>query len=382
MNNKIIINVRDNINRFIKKCIDYQINISEINYLNDNELTCKIDLKDYKNIKKSNYYSHIKIIKYEGINGLKLHIKKYIYYYMLLLFCFIIMDILTSYIVKIDVIHENTKIRSLVKKELNNHGINEYSLAYSFDELQKIKEEILKDNPNTLEWMSITRVGMSYIVRIEERIINQKEENNLPRNIIASKDAMITKILTSKGESLVRSGDYVKKGDILISGNIKLYEEVKGSVSATGAVYGNVWYESEVKVPLEREIITDTGKSRYNLNINNKILLKNKYRYFKQNNIKELNILGFRIKIYKEIEYNKKLVRLTNEELEKEVLTKLQESFKEKLKDNGKIISQKVLKKAQNNSTIDYRVFVITNELISKYEYIPEGDKNDNTKSD
>lgn len=381
MNNKIIINVRDNINRFINKCINYQINISEINYLNDNEIICKIDLKDYKNIKKLNYYSHIKIIKYEGINGLKLHIKKYIYFYMLLLFCFIIMDILTSYIVKIDIIHENSKIRSLVKKELNNHGISEYSLAYSFDELQKIKEEILKDNPNTLEWMSITRVGMSYIVRIEERIINQKEEENRPRNIVASKDAMITKILTSKGESIVRSGDYVKKGDILISGNIKLYEEVKGMVPATGAVYGNVWYESEIKVPLEKEIINDTGKNRYNLNINNKILLKNKYRYFRQDNIKELNILGFKIKIYKEIEYNKKTIKLTNEELETEVFAKLQESFKEKLKDNGQIISQKVLKKTQNNSTIDYRVFVITNELISKYEYIPEGDGNDTTKS-
>ena len=381
MNNKIIINVKDNINRFINKCINYQINISEINYLNDNELTCKINLKDYKNIKKLNYYSYIRIVKYEGINGLKLHIKKYIYIYMLLLFCFIIMDILTSYIVKIDIIHENSKIRSLVKKELNNHGISEYSLAYSFDELQKIKEEILKDNPNTLEWMSITRVGMSYIVRIEERIINQKEKENRPRNIVASKDAMITKILTSKGESIVRSGDYVKKGDILISGNIKLYEEVKGMVPATGAVYGNVWYESEIKVPLEKEIINDTGKNRYNLNINNKILLKNKYRYFRQDNIKELNILGFKIKIYKEIEYNKKTIKLTNEELETEVFAKLQESFKEKLKDNGQIISQKVLKKTQNNSTINYRVFVITNELISKYEYIQEGDGNDTTKS-
>ncbi len=381
MNSNIIISVKDNINRFIKKCIEYKINIDEINYINEDEITCKIDIKDYKKIKRLNYYSKFKIIKYEGINGLKIHFKKYVYVYMLLLFCFIVMDILTSFIVKIDIIHENNTIRQLVKNELKNHGIEEYTLAYSFDELEKIKNDILKDNPNKLEWMSITRVGMSYIVRIEERIINEEKKEEKPRNIIASKDAYITKIIATSGETLVRSGDYVKKGDILISGNIYLYDEIKGRIPAKGAVYGDVWYESEVKVPYNKEVIHDTGKSRYNLNINNKILFKNKYKLFRQENIKEINVLGFKIKIYKEIEYNRKIIKLTEKELENEAFKKVNESFKEKLKDNGNVISQKVLKKRQNNSTIEYRIFVITNELISKYVYINEGDIGDTKES-
>ena len=73
MNNKIIINVKNNISRFIKKCISYNINIYNIIYLNNDEINCQIDIKDYKKIKKYNYYSNIKIIKYEGINGLKIH---------------------------------------------------------------------------------------------------------------------------------------------------------------------------------------------------------------------------------------------------------------------------------------------------------------------
>ena len=377
--NKIIINVKNNISRFIKKCIYYNINIYNIIYLNDDEINCQIDIKDYKKIKKYNYYSDIKIIKYEGINGLKIHFKKYLYVYVFLLFCFIIMDIITSYIVKIDVIHENSKIRKLVKKELKNHGIEEYKLSLNYEELEKIKNDILKDNPNTLEWMSITRNGMSYIVRIEERIINNEKEEELPRNIVAGKDALITKIINTKGESIVRSGDYVKKGDLLISGQIKLYDELKGLVPAKGAVFGNVWYESEVKVPIIKEEISDTGKKRYNLNINNKILLKNKYAKFRQENIRELKILGFKIKIYQEIEYQEKQVKLTDEEIDKIAFNKIEEAFKEKLKDNGRITSQKVLKKIKNNSTIDYRIFVITNELISKYEYLDLGDNNDTT---
>ncbi len=381
MNNKIIINVEGNLKRFINKCINYNINISNINYLNDDMLTCKIDIKDYKRIKKLNYYSNIKIIKYEGINGIKLHLKKYTYVYILLLFCFILMDILTSYIVKIDVIHENKRVRNLVSNELRNHGIEKYSLAYSFEELEKIKNDILNDNRNYLEWMSITRKGMSYIVHIEERILNEKEEEIKPRNIVAGKDAYITKIIATSGDVLVRSGDYVKKGDVLISGYINLYDEVKGYVAAKGIVYGDVWYESEVKVPYEKDIRIDTGKSRYNISINNKIFLKNKYPLFRQENIKELKILGFKIKIYKEVEYKIKKIKYTEKELDNEAFNLIKESFTEKLKENGQIISQKVLKKSVNNSTIDYRIFVITNELINKYEYIDGGEKNDTAKS-
>jgi similar to stage IV sporulation protein len=366
--NKIVIYIKGSLNRFIKKCIDNNIELSNINYLNEEEAYVLINLQDYKKIKRLNYFCEIKIIKYNGLIGLKLHLKKYLFTYLLFIFCFALMDILSSYIVKIDIIHENKSIRTLVEKELDNHGLKKYTLALNFDELEKIKNEILDDNPDTLEWLSITRTGMTYVVRVEERIIKTDEEEPASRNVVAKKDALITKIISTKGEVIVRSGDYVKKGDILINGNITLYDEVKGYTAATGTVYGNVWYETEVKVPTTKEITTDTGKKRYNLNINNKIFLKNKYQYFRQENIKEIKILGLKIKIYKEVEYTKSTTKLSEEEIDEEAQNKITEAFNQKLKNEGTIISQKVLKKEANNSTIDYKVFVITNEIISEYE--------------
>ena len=366
--NKVTIHVKNNINRFIKKCISLKYDLYDIKYLSEDEIYVDIDLKDYKVIKKANYYCDISIINYYGFNGIKLHIKKYLYCYLLFFFCFILMDVLTSYIVDINIIHENSTIRKLVKENLYDKGIKKYTLGYSFEELEKIKNEILKENPEYLEWMSITKKGMTYIVRIEDRIIPKKDEDTPIRHVVAKKDALITKIISTKGDVIVRSGDYVKKGDILISGEIKLYEEVKGNTSATGTVYGNVWYEVDVKIPKQKEINTDTGKSRYNLNINNKILLKNKYKYFRQEGTKELNILGLKILLYKELEYNKKVINLTDKNLENELNEKINEAFKEKLKGEGTIISKNVLKKEENNSTIDCRVFVVTNEVISSYQ--------------
>lgn len=377
MNKMITIEVNNNIDKFINKCIINKIYLSNINYINKDKLTCNINILDYKKIKKLNYYSKIKIINYTGIYKYKELIKNNIFKIIIIILSFILMDILTSYIVDIEIVHSSKSIRNLIAKELDNNNIKKYNFSYSFNKLEKIKQNILNNNKDKLEWISITKDGMKYIVRCEERKIKDITEDVGYRNIIASKDAYITKIISTKGENLVRSGEYVKKGDILISGKIKLYEEVKGDTLATGSVYGNVWYNVSLEIPREENKKEYTGKERYNLNINDKIFLKNKYKYFTQDNIREIKILGLKIKIYKEKEYSYKKHILSEEEIENIINNKI----KEKFNDIGTIISQKVLKKEVFNSTIDYRVFVICNELINEYQYYEKGDEIDTQSS-
>lgn len=376
MNNKIVIEIEGSINRVINKCINNNIYLSDINYLNNDNISCKINVKDYKKIKRLNYYSKIKFKDYDGLDKIKYEIKNNIIYIIIAILAFILMDIITSYIVDIEVIHSSSTIRKLIYQELENNNIKKYRLAYSYDEIEKIQNKILDNNKDKLEWISISKDGMKYIVHAEERKINNITKEEGYRHIIASKDAYITKIISTKGENLVRSGDYVKKGDKLISGEIKLYENVMGNTLATGSVYGNVWYNVFISIPKKEEYQEYTDKERYNLNINNKILLRNKYQYFTQDNIRELNILGFKIKIYKEKEY---LIKTREVDTNSEDLAS--KKIKEKFKKIGTIISQKVLKKEVNNSTIDYRVFVICNELISKYEYYEVGDTIDTQSS-
>ena len=317
MNKTINIKVVGYLDRFMNKCIKNNIFLFNINYINDDTATMTIYINDYKTIKKLNYYSKIFITGYNGFSGLINNFKSNFFKYLIVLFSFILMDVLTSFIIDVNIIHENKNIRSLVLKELNNKGFKKYSLAYSDSKLEQIKKEIIKDNPNTLEWINITRSGMKYIVRIEERIIKEDQNDNSYRHVVATKEGQITKILSSKGEILVRQGDYVKKGDILISGSINLYDEIKGNTSATGTVYANVWYEATIKMPKKETITKPTGKKRYNLNINNKILFKNKYQNFKQENIKEIKILGLKFKLYKEVEYKTITKNLTKEEIDK-----------------------------------------------------------------
>lgn len=367
MNKKIKIEVSHFLERFFDKCIKNNINLYDIHYITDEKCTMIINLNDYKSIKKLNYYSDIKIVKYEGLLGIKEHVKDNIYFYLIFIFCFALMDIITSYIVDINIIHENKSIRNLVKKELEEHNIKKYSLAYDFDELEKIKNEILKDNPTTLEWMSITKEGMKYEIRVEERIIKNPVNEEGYRHVIASKDGKVTKILSTKGDVLVRSGEYVKKGQRLISGEITLYDNIKGNTLATGTVYGDVWYTAKIAYPKKEAIKTETGKTRYNLNINNKIFLKNKYKYFYQENKREIKILGLKIKIYKEKEYNEKVHTLKDDEVIKRATEKVENEFINKLKNTGEVKKISVLEKNIDDEYGYIEFFVMTNEIISEY---------------
>ena len=377
MNKQVKIEATGSVNRFINKCISNKIYLSNISYIDNNKITCIINLDDYKKIKRLNYYSKIKIVSYVGINKVKEMIKNNIFYIIIFILAFILIDIITSYIVDIEVIHSSSSIRKLIYKELDNNNVKKYSFAFDFNELDKIQKNILNNNKDRLEWISITKDGMKYIIRCEERKIKKINTESGYRNIVAKKDAYITKIISTKGVNLVRSGEYVKKGDVLISGEIKLYEEVKGDTLATGYVYGNVWYNVEVSIPKEENKKEYTGKSRFNININDKIFFKNKYKYFSQENIREIKILGLKIKFYKEKEYGYKKHILSDEEIENLVNDKI----KEKFSNIGTISSQKVLKKEINNSTIDYRVFVICNELINEYQYYEKGDASDTQNS-
>lgn len=376
MNKRIYLEVSNELNRFIKKCIDNSINLYNISYKKD-KMVVLIDVKDYLKIKRLNYYSKIRVVKYDGMLNIKKIIKDNMFYISVIFLSFIWMNLLTNYIVDIEIIHSNSGIRRLLKEELDKNNVKRFSLAYSFEELDNITKKILADNKNNLEWVSIKKDGMKYIVRAEERIIKSEVVSDKPRDIVASKDAYITKVISSKGNVLVRQGEYVKKGTVLISGKITLYEDVKGVTSASGSVYGNVWYECTVETPKEISSERLTGRKRYNLNVGNKILLRNKYQNFRQKNIREIKIFGLKIKFYREEE-----VEIIKTKTDDEyALNRLKEEFDKKLNGKGGIIYQKVLKKEENNSTIKYRVFIITNELINAYSYFEDSDINDTNQS-
>ena len=374
MNKYIIIKVTQDIKRFINKCNSYNIELYNIKYIDKYNIIVKIKKDDFDNIKIYNYYSNIEIYNKVGIDYYihKINILKYF------ILCFVIMIIcmflVSNIILKINVIHSNKKVRELVYSELYDNDIKIFSIKKDFNKLENIKNKILENNRDKLEWISITNIGMTYVVRVEERIIDNIKDEHDYCNVVATKEGIVTNIFSDKGDILVNVNDIVRKDDILITGNLIVNEETKNYTCASGRVMAKVWYTTNIS--LKRDYLKKeyTGKKRINFYINHKVLRNNKYSKFDKKYI----INNKYIKIYKEIEYKEKKYKYNELDSVNKALLEIDNKFKNKLGGKGKIIDKKILNKSINNKEINIDVFVITLEDISKQIELNKEDINNN----
>ena len=367
-----------NIERFIKRLISVDIELLEIKYLKYDEIVVKIYKKNFEKIEEIKTIYDLDIVEYTGFYKYKELLKKNKLIVISIILSFIFILYLSNTIFYIDVIHNDKNIRELIKEELSENGIRIYSLKKDYKYINKVKNKIMEKHKDKIEWLEIESSGTRYIVKVEERKINDINGNNEPRNLVAKKDAVILSIEASDGVIVKNKNDYVKKGDIIVSGNIDLNGEIKKIVPATGKVYGEVWYKLTIEYPLnytERKVTGETKKvytfkfmslniSLYNnyLVTKEKILYKNKtipFSIVKQTKNKILNINQ----------------TLTKEETINKAIEVGLDKIKSKLNDNEYIIDTKKLKVETNNSKIILELFVSVCEDITDYSRV-EGELN------
>ncbi len=364
------------IKRFLKTLKRRKIEILNIVY-SDESMLIKVDKNNYKKLLEIKTTYNITLTKLYGMIKYKYLLKKYSIFITNIIIGFIVLFICSNLILNVEVVHRKKEVRSLIYKELKRYKIEKYNFAIPFSKQEAIVKNILDNNKDKLEWLEIERVGTKYIVRVEERIINKLEEEAKPRHIVAKKDGIIMHIDSSRGEIVKSINDYVKKGDIIISGNISKGDEVKNIVPATGNVYAEVWYEVTATMPLVYKEEFITGKSKKNIAIT---LFNKRYPLFdffpyKHQRILELasiksNLLPIKISFDNVSELRVIDEVYTYEEAIDKALDLAKEKLMVKLDKNEKILFEKKLKTVQNNSTIELTVFFKVYENITAYQEI------------
>jgi len=357
-------------NRILLKCFKNKISIYDTLEKNDN-LYLKILETDYPKIKKF-WFVKIKKKDVTGLKKLKQKLWNKRIFLISVTLGIILLYLISHIMINIEVIHSKKEIRELISISLKERGIKKNSWKKSYQEIEKIKEEILNEYPEKLEWMEIEVQGMNYIVRVEERKINEEIKEKTSCHVVAKKDGIVKKMVYSKGEAIVKQNDSVKKGDILISGIIKKDEEEKNIVCATGKVYGEVWYQVTTSIPLTYEVSTRTNKKRWNLRFKNSyyddFIFKSRLNSYEEEKHHLFSILGQEISFVTQYEVKKETKNLKEEEaLEigvKESLAKISETLEEK----EEIIDKKVLKKEVNDSTMNVEIFVSVLESIGEVQ--------------
>ena len=248
-----------NINHFLATIYKLKINLLEVKLLSQKEVRLILGEKELKKLLKLKTVNKIEVIKSYG----KLRIKQLFFQNRLLLFTLVggyfFLLILARLIFSIDIIHDNKEIRKLINEELKSNNLEKFKFKPSYKKLDKIKKGILNNHRDKIEWLEIIEVGTKYIIRVEERKIIKSKEEVIFQDIIAAKEGIIIKIEADKGMIVKKNNDYVKKGDIIISGKITNNDNLANMVKANGKVLAEVWYNVRVELPLVRKEIKETN---------------------------------------------------------------------------------------------------------------------------
>ena len=336
----------------------------------------KTNYESFQKAKKYLISYNISVYKYLGLKKYRNIFNKYKVFIITLLIFFCFLAFLNFVTLKILIVTSNKEIKNLLRHELSKNGVTKIGIKKNHKEIEKIVKNILDNNKDSLEWVEIKYDGLIVIVNVTPKTNNKIEKKNNHCNLIATKDAKIISMNVNRGVPLKKINEYVTKGEIVISGDIIHNEEIKNTVCAGGEVYGEVWYKVNVKMPLEEEIKNYTGKKRYNLNIktttNDYDIFKSRIKEKEKEKVNLYKFNDFEINIIKEKEYVIERKKISENEAYNKAISKGLEKIQINLNKKEEIISQNVLKKEVNNSTIYLEIFVVTKENIVSTNMIEE----------
>lgn len=367
------------IERFLSYLYRLKIDVLDVRCIDRSTAIIKIYNSDLDKVQSLKTSYEIDITGYEGKLRLKEKFRQHFFLVLSILIGFSFLFLLSHVIFDVEVIHSNASIRNLITDELADHDIKRWHMKKNFNQITKIKEEILNKYKNRIEWLEIESIGTKYIVKVEERKIIVPEENYIYQDIVASKNAVILKIEAAQGEIIRRKNDYVKAGDVIISGKIMKGEEVSKLIKADGKIYGEVWYNIKVEHPLHYQSKKETGKKK---NVFKIVFLRHSISLFNfkpfKSQISSTSDIVFNPLIpFRIVKEQQKEVTLQDEiYTDGEALIMAEAEANDKMKgylaDDEHIISSRKLKYYIDNQTLYLEMFFKVYENIGKPRAIME----------
>lgn len=349
------------IERFINICTNKNILLWNLKRENSITMHASIDIKNFKELKKICKITKCKI-KIKNKRGLPFVIKKYKkrkIFVGLLLILILLIIILSNFIWNIEVEGNVNIPKEDILNIAREEGLEIGKYKRNIDNKEVINK--IRLERDDIAWVGVEIKGTNAIIKIVEadikpEIVNEEEYCN----IVADKDAIITKVSAQNGTPLVKIGDVVKKGDIIVAGWFEGKYTGNRYVHAQADITAKVWYTNTQKVDLQeiQKQYTENSETKYSVKINNfkinfsKSLPKfEKYDTIEEN--KKLKLfsdfyLPFELVKNKYNEYKEIVVIHSVEEAKQIGIDRAAEDLKETLKDK-KVLDKQVNVKSESN---------------------------------
>ena len=128
--------------------------------------------------------------------------------------------------------------------------------------LHEIQAELEWRYPE-VAWVECGWRGTSLVIRLVKGEVHmQQKAEPGSSDVIASRDGVISSVVTVAGTPVVKPGDVVRAGEVLIRGEERASGGETVPVHAEGTVKARVWRSASVTMPLSETITTYTGNTQ------------------------------------------------------------------------------------------------------------------------
>jgi len=246
------------IERFINICTNNKILIWNLKREKGVKLYLNIGINDFRKLstiaRKTN--CKIKILRKKGIPFLLNRYKKRKIFAIFLILVMLIIFISSKYIWNVNISVKDDLQLENIEEDIKLLGISKGVKKDEIDTDKVINELRLKRDD--IAWVGIDIEGTTVKINIVKADKAPNIVNNSDYcNIVASKSGVIQKIIAQNGTAVVKVGDTVQKGDILIAGYMEgKYTDIR-YVHSMGEVEALVSYQKskEVKFKVSDEKI-------------------------------------------------------------------------------------------------------------------------------
>jgi len=245
----------------INEAIQKEIILGDIRFLDEERIRLTVLLPDFFRLVQIVRPSGVRmrILSKQGLPFLlsKMYKRKF-FAAGIVLFVFLLTT-MSSFVWKVEVEGNERIPEEEILAYAREAGVFPGQLKFRVPESEEIQHRLSMRLPQAT-WVGFRMEGTRAVITVVEKQ-EPKEKNERspgPVHLVARRNALIYDMRVEQGKPVVQVNDMVKKGQLLVSG---VYGD-SGServVGAKGKVWGEVWYDSDVVVPLEQKRKVYTG---------------------------------------------------------------------------------------------------------------------------
>ena len=232
----------NNIERFVNLCRNHGIVLWQICLEpQKNVLYFRILLRDFYKLRPlvRKCKVHPIVVKRFGMPFWLGHMRRRASFCVGIFLCFALILFFSTRIWGISIEGESYHTRESLLEYLDSIGVYG-GIAGNTLECSKLEENI-REKYKDIGWVSVERKGSKLYIRLREVLLVDTRKKAEKGHLVAEEAGSVVSIVTRRGTAKVRARDKVKKGQVLISGVVKIYgdnQELvdKNYVQAEGTV--------------------------------------------------------------------------------------------------------------------------------------------------